>query len=294
MPAHPTPVIGRVQEEQGQGHSTRIKLFAELEKEIGRPVVSFYTSLNQPVIIEDDDAEIIEGILQNLDLSNGLALFISSHGGDGLAAERILTVCRNYSDTGEFWAIVPSKAKSAATMVCFGASKILMGTTSELGPIDPQITLVEDGRTKWFSLYNIVESYKDLFSRAVKESGNLQPYLQQLANYDEREIKEYKSAIALSNDIAVRALASGMMRGKTEAAIEKKIEIFLTPERTKTHGRAIYRDEAETCGLKIEKVDTKSKLWQLIYELNIRTNYFVSTRATKCIESRFEAFASTL
>jgi ClpP class serine protease len=226
MPSHPTPVIGRVQEEQGQGHATRVKLFTELEKELGRPVVSFFTSLTQPVMIEDDDADIIEGILQGIDLSNGLALFISSHGGDGLAAERILNVCRNYSGTGEFQAIVPAKAKSAATMVCFGASKILMGATSELGPIDPQITLVEDGRTKWFSLYNIVESYKDLFERAVKETGNLQPYLQQLANYDQREIKEYESAIALSNDIAVRALASGMMNGKSEAAIEKKIQIF--------------------------------------------------------------------
>ncbi len=169
-----------------------------------------------------------------------------------------------------------------------------MGATSELGPIDPQLTTFEDGRAKWFSLYNIVESYEDLFNRATNAKGNLQPYLQQLAHYDEREIREYKSAIALSDDIAVRSLSTGMMKGKSEAIIKKKIEMFLTPKRTITHGRAIYRDEAQSCGLQIERVDVKDKVGKLIYELNIRTNNFVSNRAYKCIESKFEAFASPI
>ncbi len=90
MPSHIPPVIGQVHDEQGQGHSTRKKLFVELERELGRPVVSYFTSLTHPVTIDDDDADVIEGVLQNLDLTDGLALFISSHGGDGLAAERIL------------------------------------------------------------------------------------------------------------------------------------------------------------------------------------------------------------
>ena len=59
---------------------------------------------------------------------------INSPGGSGLAAERMINVLRSYSGIGEYWAIVPAKAKSAATMVCLGASKILMGPASELGP----------------------------------------------------------------------------------------------------------------------------------------------------------------
>ncbi len=77
-------------------------------------------------------------------------------------------------------------------MICFGASKIIMGTTSELGLIDPQLTTSENSVVRRFSVYNVVESYDDLFSMAVNEKGNLQPYLQQLANYDEREIKDQK------------------------------------------------------------------------------------------------------
>ncbi len=193
----------RVLNEQGQMHETRKVLFVSLEKELKRPVITFFTSFVHPVMIEDADADMLEGVLRKTDLSKGLALIISSPGGDGLTSERIINICRSYSGTKEYWVIVPGKAKSAATMICLGASKIIMGSSSELGPIDPQIAITEDNKVKRFSVYNIVESYNELFSKAVKEKGNLQPYLQQLSNYDEREIKEMKSAMALSEDIAI-------------------------------------------------------------------------------------------
>ena len=286
------PVISRVLTEQHQDHETRKNIFLALEDRLSRPVVSFFTSFKFPVMLENADADMLEGILQKIDLSNGLALFISSPGGDGLAAERIIHICRSYSETGEYWTIVPGKAKSAATMVCFGASKIIMGATSELGPIDPQITTSENGVVKRFSAHNIVESYEDLFERAVKEEKNLEPYLQQLANYDEREIKELRAAISLSEDIAVRALASGMMKGMPEHEIKRKIKIFLTPEQTKTHGRPIYREEPSSCNLTIEPVEVKDRLWEFIYELYIRTDNFVSTKAAKCIESKSHSFVA--
>ncbi|MCL4465127.1 MAG: hypothetical protein M1389_03720 [Chloroflexi bacterium] len=285
-----SPVIQRVLAEQKQGHETRQGLFRSLEEQLGRPVVSFFTSFRFPVMIEDADADMLEGVLQKLDLSNGLALLISSPGGDGLAAERIINVCRSYSRTGEYWAIVPAKAKSAATMICFGASKIIMGATSELGPIDPQVAAPDDATLRIFSVFNIVKSYEDLFSQAVKEKGNLEPYLQQLSNYDAREIKEFRAALSLSEDIAIRTLASGMMRDMSEKDIKDKIKIFLTPERTKTHGRPIYAKEAADCCLEIELKDVTDRFWEVVYELNIRTSSFVSGEATKCIESKNHSF----
>ena len=78
---------------------------------------------------------------------------------------------------------MPNKAKSAATMVCLGASEILMGPSSELGPVDPQFSDPQSGQ--WFSAYNIVQSYEDLFARAAQETGNLEPYVMQLGRYDE-------------------------------------------------------------------------------------------------------------
>lgn len=288
------PVIQQVMTEQGQGHETRLSLFVKLEQELKRPIVSFFTSFKFPVMIEDADADMLEGVLQKMDLSAGLVLFISSPGGDGLAAERIINICRSYSGTGDYWVIVPGKAKSAATMICFGASKIIMGVTSELGPVDPQIATSEQGVVRRFSVCNIVDSYDELFSRAVKEKGNLQPYLQQLTNYDEREIKEFRAAISLSADIAIRTLASGIMKGISKNRIQKKTEIFLTPKRTKTHERPIYAEEASKCGLEIDLRDVKQNFWKMVYELYIRTNNFVSTKAPKCIESKIHSFVASV
>jgi hypothetical protein len=99
------------------------------------------------------------------------------------------------------------------------------------------------------------------------------------------------SAISLAEDIAVRALLSGMMKEKSEKEIKKQIELFLTPEKTKTHGRPISREEAATCGLIIESKDVKEGFWKLAYELYIRTDNFVSQRAAKCIESKEHSFS---
>jgi ClpP class serine protease len=238
-------------------------------------------------MLQDDDADMLEGVLRSLDLSSGLALCINSPGGDGLAAERIVNMCRSYSGTGEYWTIVPGKAKSAGTVICFGASKILMGPTSELGPIDPQM---QEGE-QVFSVFNVEASYRDLFKRAVKEEGNLEPYLQQLQHYDEREIAELRAQLDLSEDIAVRVLASGMMQGKGEKAIIKNVKTFLTPERTKTHGRPIHRDEAAACGLAVDSADPDSPAWADVYALYIRTNNLVQTSACKCIESEDHSYS---
>jgi hypothetical protein len=282
-------IFEQISEEKFQGHSTRKRIYLELEKELkGVPLISFCTSFVYPVIIDDNDADMLEGVLQKCDLKNGFALLVCSPGGDALAAERIVNICRCYSGTGKYTAIVPGKAKSAATMICLGASKILMSRTSELGPIDPQVIIEK----KWFSVYNIVKSYEDLFNRSVKEKGNLQPYLQQLSNYDAREIAEHKAALSLSEDIAVKMLKSGMMNGNPVKRIKRQMTVFCVPEKVKVHGRPIYAEEAKECGLNVEIVNAKTTFWSFVEELHIRLRNFVSSNnVVKCIESKDHFFA---
>lgn len=284
-------IIQRVLEEQYQGHSTRRHLYTKLQAFVKVPVISFFTSFTYAVMLEDSDADMLEGVLQKCDLSKGFALLLSSPGGSALAAERLINICRSYSGTGRYLVIVPAKAKSAATMVCLGASKIIMGKTSELSTVDPQIVLQEDGKVQWFSVYTLVKSYETLFAKAVKEKGNLQPYLQQLANYDARQIAEFRSALSLSEDITIKSLKSGMLPGISENDIKRKVRILLTPERAKVHGRPIYAAEARKCGLNVEIRDVKEKIWSLVYELYVRLNNCVSTNdVAKCIESADYSF----
>jgi len=269
-----------------------VRFFKKIEELLGRPVVTFSTSFVYPVSIEDNDVEMLEGALRMLDLSKGLALMVSSPGGDGEAAERIIRICRSHSGTGEYWAIVAGRAKSAATMVCFGASRILMGPSSELGPVDPQIIYADErGQRRQHSAYNLVTSYDSLFSGAVTTNGNIHPFLQQLESYDPREIQRYREVIELADDIAVKALKTGMMRSFKEKTIRRKIERFLKPQRTKSHGRPIFQDEAKECGLKIENPDPGSETWDTVRELHIRSDDYVSHDAAKCIETVRDSFS---
>lgn len=212
-----------------------------------------------------------------------------------MTAERIINICRSYSGTKEYIALVPGKAKSAATMICLGASKIIMGRTSELGTVDPQLTIKEKDKISRFSVYNVVKSYERLFENAVKEKGgNLQPYLQQLANYDERDIAEYRTSLALSDDIAVKALKTGMLQKLSEDIIKKKIGIFLIPEeRAKVHGRPINAEEALSCDLNIDIKEVRDRFWLLLYELYIRLDNFVSingnSKIIECCNKSFRA-----
>lgn len=282
------PYIAQIQAESHQQQPTRAALYHDLKKVLGMPVITFYTSFGPYVApgIDNSDADTIESVLNTVDLRNGFALMINSPGGDGLAAERIINICRSYKPARkQFITIVPSKAKSAATMVCLGSDRILMRRTSELGPIDPQIMRVEGGSIKRFSLHNLVKSYDELFKRAEETKGKIDPYLLQLSKYDEREIADYRRVIEFSEDIALIALANGMMKGKKKSDIKNKIKMFLTPEETKVHGRPIYSASAKRCGLKVDLLPTNSKLSNLVYQLHSRLNNFTSVHTVKCIES---------
>ncbi|MGV8082360.1 MAG: hypothetical protein AB2L09_01815 [Coriobacteriia bacterium] len=282
--------FSKLQGERYQLHETRMGLYRRIERLLGRPIVAYYTSSIYPVMMTDDDADVLESALQSIDVSKGVALLLSSRGGDGLAAERMINMCRNYSETGEYWVIVPGKAKSAATMLSLGASEIIMSPNSELGPIDPQWGPSENG--VYFSLCNVVSSYRDLFNRAVAEGGNLEPYLQQLQRYDEREIVEFERWIELSGDIATRALSTGMMKECGVDEIRSRIAKFLTPDEVKTHGRAIYPAEASECGLNIRVLNLSDALWKSVYELDWRLGNVVSTDLSKIIETGRNSFGT--
>lgn len=284
------PIISRVMAEREQGHSTRKELFSKLEDILGRPIITYFTSSVYPVGVDDKDVDMLEGLLHEMDLSKGLALIVSSLGGDGLAAERMIKVCRCYSGTGEFWAIVPGRAKSAATMICLGASKIFMGPASELGPVDPQIVIYDDkNMPKYISAFHVVQGYDRLFKKAVSEKeGKLEPYLQQLANYNESIVSHYRSLIELSEDISIKALQSGMMKDLSESGIRNKVKVFLIPEKTKTHGRPIFREAARDAGLIIQDIEETSESGQKFYELYIRSRFFADRNVSKLIESKNE------
>lgn len=265
----------------------RQALISKLEQAFpGMTVVTYFTSFSAETgIIEDSDAEVLEELLSSRTTNQGgpVLMVIDSPGGDAMAAERIVNVCRSYSNN-RFEVIVPHMAKSAATMICFGASKIHISPTAELGPVDPQVAQHSDrGGLIWISADELLRSYDDLMERASKDTTVLrvEPYLQQLQRYDSRRIEQIRSARKLSQDISIKLLQLAQMAGQQESEIEARIKAFLQQEHKSAHGRRIGWEESKACGLAVERLGLDTDLWKTIWSLYRRSSYRVS-QADQC------------
>lgn len=284
-------------DEVAQRHRARQPALAALEGLLGRRVVTYFVSFSDAAaMIEDADADILEEVLRHGpapapgELPRGVSLVLNAPGGDGLAAERVVRVCRSYSG-GDFEVIVPRMAKSAATMICLGSNAVWMSENSELGPIDPQVSWMDGGRAVRLSARELIDSYEDLLQQAERCVGHLEPYLQQLARYDARLIEGYRTALALSESIAVNLLRCGMLRDRDEDEIRERIRPFLEGRETRSHRRAIYPDRAEACGLRVRLFDLHGEPWQRLWELYLRSSYAVDQgRGGKLIETVEQSF----
>lgn len=259
----------------------------------GRAVVSFFISFHTHVPLTQIDADIIEEVLSDTDTSHGLTLILDAPGGDGLAAERIIQICRSYSK-GDFETIVPTRAKSAATMVCLGSDRILMSPTSELGPIDPQVPMDLGSGPEWVAAHHITKTYDDLLEQAKALSdGRIEPLLQQLQQFNAVKVEQLKAATNLSEDIATLSLSKGMMKGKKKAEIKNAIKLFTDPELTMSHGRGITSTQALECGLAVEEIKVDDPLWKEVWALYMRSKYIVDrTKINKLVETTDNSFSA--
>lgn len=80
-------------------------------------------------------------LLENLGHQGKLAIIVQSGGGFPDDAFKIATVIRESASHVTF--VVPSFAKSAATLLCLSGDLILMGSVSELGPTNPMMNVDE-------------------------------------------------------------------------------------------------------------------------------------------------------
>jgi hypothetical protein len=281
----------KVVQETNQSPELRKHLIKKLGDLFQAKVISYFTSFNRErAQINDEDAEMLESVLSSEHDGGKLVLVVNSPGGQALAAERIANVCRAYS-ANNFEVLVPHMAKSAATLICFGASIIHLSKTSELGPVDPQIAYRPDNAgpddpPTWISAEEYIRSYDKLISSATSgKAKRIEPFLQQLARYDARYIERLRSLQNLSGDISVRLLKSLMMPRKSERAIRDAIDVFLSQTRTRLHGRMINYKEASDCGLKTNLLDLRSEKWQVAWELFVRSDWSVSHNCDKIIET---------
>ncbi|PIE27438.1 MAG: hypothetical protein CSA58_04290 [Micrococcales bacterium] len=83
-----------------------------------------------------DNMTYLEELLHPLDCSKPLHVVLASPGGDGETAIRIVRALQ--ARCSELTILLPDMAKSAATILCLGADRIIFGPGGDLGPVDPR------------------------------------------------------------------------------------------------------------------------------------------------------------
>jgi len=209
-----------------------------------------------------------EEVICDADPEQDLHLLLDTPGGDGETAIRLVRQAQ--SRCRELTLIVPNQAKSAGTLLAMGAHHILMGPTSDLGPVDPQFESPE-GR----GLY----SAKDLIAAvdhaeaALAENPNSYPvHVSLLADVNAVMVQQARSALERSGDLVWEALRSNPDRSPEDAkeiaeAVQKKLIDLPT-----NHGAAFDARDVEQTGLPVVHADPASDQWALIWLL--WTKYF--------------------
>jgi len=201
--------------------------------------------------------------------SGKISLFLYTRGGSTLTPWTIVNLIRQFCNKLE--AIVPSKARSAGTLICLGADDILMTKQATLGPIDPSVnTLLNPQVPGAAATSKVPVSVEDInafldFSKSrLKHDESPGQLLTALA--------KQVDPIVLGNASRARAQISMLARRLLSKQIQSQQQIdnileFLCSE-SGSHDYTINRREArDELGLNIQKPDDKLyKLIKAIYD----------------------------
>jgi Serine dehydrogenase proteinase len=235
-----------------------------------------------------DVAPITALLERNKDIKD-LDLLIHSPGGMAHTAEKIVAVCRSLCP-GEFRVVVPSMAKSAATMTAICSDQIVMGYLSELGPIDPQVPILVGGLWRYISAQSFLDGQKEALKeieRAQNENRPVIGYLQLLNSSDMSAawIAEMTREIKFGQDMATKHLKRFMLpRLHPDATSQKlgstarRIANDLSQANNRlSHGRMIRAEEAKEVGLDIEILERDDERWKALWEIYVRMEIFMQT-----------------
>jgi hypothetical protein len=144
---------------------------------------------------------------------------------------------------------------------------ILMGASSELGPIEPHLQGVP------------------CTILAMDEVAKQNFVLHEAAKY----------AIEQTRKLASRLLKKGMMHSASDDEIKGLVSKLLTRDVFFSHGSVIDHEEARELGLAVEYLPTESELWQrfrlltCMYEADTRRNRYLKVFEGRKLSSAIEA-----
>ena len=263
---------------------------AELTRITGRPVVLYAVEMfngqkaqmaggDTSINLADKDGffEVLRGIT-----GDNLDVILHSPGGSPEATESIVKLLRSRYKNIRF--IIPSIAKSAATMLAMSGNEIILGEDAELGPTDPQMIM----NGKLSPAHAILKQFEKAQEELRKNKDIIAAWLPILQQYGPSLLAECKNAIALTETLVKEWLAGYMLKGKTRAKNKANTASkFLAGDKHLSHGRAIDIEELKKRSVDIKKgSELTISLAEIIQDINYTiTATFLMTGAYKIFEN---------
>jgi hypothetical protein len=239
-------------------------LIRDIEARTGRRLVVYFANRFENALIDPIDPTYLVEMLEDT-RGQPVDLLLETAGGYTDTAERIVSILENMAP--DLRVIVTNAAKSNGTVICLAGQSIVMGASSELGPIEPHLNQVPctilampDFAAQNFVVHNMA-----------------------------------KFAIEQTKKLAKRLLENGMKKGSDVAVIEQLVNKLLTRATYFSHGSVIDYHEAITLGLNVEYLEPEDELWKLLrllacmYEADSRQNRYLKVFEGNRFSSAIEA-----
>ncbi|WP_160298571.1 SDH family Clp fold serine proteinase [Williamsia herbipolensis] len=281
-PATTTPSAGRAMrrtplfEAINAARYSRQTLIREIEAQTGNTLLCIVSEHGQ---IAKSHATAVVDLLHNVPNGADIDLLLNSPGGDIDTAEKLTTLVRKKAGAGTIRVIVPDYAKSAATLIALGADQVVMSDTSELGPIDPQVTLPDTagGGTSIHSARSYIDAYEQ-HAQALRTDPEDPVARLMLNKFDPAVLEKLTRASKRSTVIASELLQTAMIKRKDDAdALAAKLS---DTAQWHSHGQMIGHEHCSGLGLTVTYLDPRSDLWETLWRLYCLQAYSLPTGGT--------------
>jgi hypothetical protein len=271
----------------------RRKYITQLHQLTGRNVIVYASKWTQGPVADPESISItpedIQGFMEvvhGLKAENNLDLILHLPGGSAEVTEAIVKYLRSrFKDIRVF---IPQAAMSAASMLSCAANRIVMGSHSFMGPIDPQFVLRTDVGLIVAPAHAILEQFR-LAQKQCQDPNLLPSWIPILRQYGPALIVQCDLATKLSRSLVTGWLAEYMLGGKPRAKLTAaRIATALARHATfKSHSRFISRDQARKMGLVIDDLEANQPIQDAVLSIfHANTHTFNATPAVKIIENQ--------
>lgn len=222
----------------------RQQLIRDIEALTGRRLIVYFA--NRFIVgsdINDDDPIYVTELLSDVASTDAVDLMIETNGGKTDSTEAIVSILQHRLK--DLRVVVANAAKSNGTLICLAANTIVMGPSSELGPIDPHLNGIPC----------------TVLSQPQVAATNFP--LQQLAELGLKQTRK----------LATRLLKNGMLSTTPDQQIDVVVNSLATRDTYFSHGSTIDVTEAKGLGLNVLELNADDGLWKRIWLLYSMYDY---------------------